>query len=50
MARMTDELRNAAAVIAMKPFATTPEALKEMIQSQIEKFSDIAKQENISVQ
>lgn len=46
----TDELQNQARLIAMKPLPTTPSQLRSLIQSQIARFTKIAKEEKISVE
>jgi tripartite-type tricarboxylate transporter receptor subunit TctC len=46
----TDDLKQKAVLIAMKPFANKPAQLREMIRSQIDMFTGIAKIENISIE
>jgi tripartite-type tricarboxylate transporter receptor subunit TctC len=47
---LTEDLKQKAALIAMKPFANEPAQLREMIRSQIDLYTGIAKRENISVE
>jgi tripartite-type tricarboxylate transporter receptor subunit TctC len=46
----TDELQKQARLIAMKPLPTAPDQLMSLMRSQIERFTAIARRENISVE
>lgn len=46
----TDELKGKASAIAMKPLATSPVQLRDMIEEQIGKYKKVASEEKISIE